>query len=39
MAARMKAVVVSKEKGAWELQEKDRPQVGPGQVLVRIHAC
>lgn len=39
MAARMKAVVVAKEKGAWELQEKDRPQVGPGQVLVRIHAC
>lgn len=39
MAARMKAVVVSKEKGPWELQEKDRPVVGPGQVLVRIHAC
>jgi D-arabinose 1-dehydrogenase-like Zn-dependent alcohol dehydrogenase len=39
MAARMKAVVVSREKGPWELQDRDRPEVGPGQVLVRIHAC
>lgn len=39
MAARMKAVVVSREKGPWELQDRDLPEVGPGQVLVRIHAC
>lgn len=39
MAARMKAVVVSREKGPWELQDRDRPDVGPGQVLARIHAC
>lgn len=39
MSARMKAVVIASEKGAWELQERARPEVGPGQVLVRIHAC
>ena len=39
MAERMKAVVVSREKGAWELQDRELPQAGPGQVLVRIHAC
>lgn len=39
MAARMKAVVVSKEKGPWELLDRERPEVGPGQVLVRIRAC
>jgi alcohol dehydrogenase/propanol-preferring alcohol dehydrogenase len=39
MAARMKAVVVSKQQGPWELQDRERPEVGPGQVLVRIHAC
>jgi alcohol dehydrogenase/propanol-preferring alcohol dehydrogenase len=39
VAARMKAVVVAKEKGPWELQDRERPQVGAGQVLVRIHAC
>jgi D-arabinose 1-dehydrogenase-like Zn-dependent alcohol dehydrogenase len=39
MAARMKAVVVSKVKGPWELLDRERPEVGPGLVLVRIHAC
>lgn len=34
MAARMKVVVVSREKGPWELQDKDRPEVGPGQVII-----
>jgi D-arabinose 1-dehydrogenase-like Zn-dependent alcohol dehydrogenase len=37
--SRMKAVVVSAPKGPWELRDKDRPAVGAGQVLVRIHAC
>jgi alcohol dehydrogenase/propanol-preferring alcohol dehydrogenase len=35
----MKAVVVSEAKGPWELQDRDEPDVGPHQVLVRIHAC
>jgi D-arabinose 1-dehydrogenase-like Zn-dependent alcohol dehydrogenase len=39
MTAQMKAVAVSKAKGKWELQDKDRPEVGPGQALVRIRAC
>ena len=39
MTTRMKAVVVSTEKGAWTLQDRERPEAGAGQVLVRIHAC
>ena len=39
MTVQIKAVVVSKAKGKWELQDKDRPEVGPGQALVRIRAC
>jgi len=37
--SRMKAVVVSAPKGPWELQDRERPRIGAGQVLVRIHAC
>ena len=39
MTTRMKAVVVSEANGPWELRDRDRPEVGPGQVLVRIRAC
>ena len=39
MVTRMKAVVVSEEKGPWLLQDRERPQAGAGQVLVRLHAC
>jgi D-arabinose 1-dehydrogenase-like Zn-dependent alcohol dehydrogenase len=37
--SRMKAVVVSAPKAPWELQDRERPRIGAGQVLVRIHAC
>ncbi|MFD4192477.1 alcohol dehydrogenase catalytic domain-containing protein [Amycolatopsis thermoflava] len=39
MTGQMKAVVVSEVKGKWELQDRDMPQVGPDDVLVRIRAC
>ena len=35
----MKAVVVPKANAVWELQDRPRPEAGPGQVLVRIRAC
>jgi D-arabinose 1-dehydrogenase-like Zn-dependent alcohol dehydrogenase len=35
----MRAVVVAEPDGAWQLQDRDRPEVGPDEVLVRIHAC
>jgi alcohol dehydrogenase/propanol-preferring alcohol dehydrogenase len=35
----MKAAVVSKVDAQWELLDRDRPQAGPKQVLVRIRAC
>jgi D-arabinose 1-dehydrogenase-like Zn-dependent alcohol dehydrogenase len=39
MSTRMKAAVVSAPKGAWELQDRPVPAVGPGQILVKVHAC
>lgn len=39
MSSVMKAVVVSEVQGPWVLQERPRPNVGPGQVLVRVRAC
>src|SRR5688500_17344596 len=39
MTSSMKAVVVPEVRGAWVLQERARPTVGPGQVLVRVRAC
>ncbi|MET0656759.1 MAG: alcohol dehydrogenase catalytic domain-containing protein [Steroidobacteraceae bacterium] len=35
----MKAVVVPAVKALWELQDRERPEAGPGQVLVRVRAC
>lgn len=39
MTTRMKAAVVSEANAPWELRERDQPEVGPDDVLVRIHAC
>lgn len=39
MTTQMKAVVVAKENATWELQDRDRPEAGPHQVLVRVRAC
>lgn len=39
MTSSMKAVVVPEMKGNWVLQDRARPTVGPGQVLVRVRAC
>ncbi|WP_214401248.1 alcohol dehydrogenase catalytic domain-containing protein [Pseudonocardia lacus] len=39
MTAQMKSVVVDQAKGRWELQDRPVPQVGPDDVLVRVHAC
>jgi D-arabinose 1-dehydrogenase-like Zn-dependent alcohol dehydrogenase len=39
MAPQMKSVVVSAAKGPWELQDRDVPEVGPNDVLIRIRAC
>ena len=39
MATQMQAVVVSGVNAPWKLEERDRPEAGPNQVLVRIHAC
>lgn len=39
MTGQMKAVVVSEVKGQWELRDRDVPEVGPNDVLVRIRAC
>ncbi|MDG4830162.1 alcohol dehydrogenase catalytic domain-containing protein [Solwaraspora sp. WMMD1047] len=39
MATQMQAVVVPKVNAPWELQNVDRPEAGPNQVLVRVRAC
>jgi len=39
MATQMKSVVVSEVNAPWELEDRDRPEAGPNQVLVRVHAC
>lgn len=39
MAAQMKAVVVSEPNAEWHLEDRDLPEVGPDEVLVRVHAC
>ncbi|MET8520800.1 alcohol dehydrogenase catalytic domain-containing protein [Nocardioides sp. NPDC004968] len=35
----MKAAVVPAAKAHWELQDVPKPEAGPHQVLVKIHAC
>ena len=35
----MRAVVVAEPNGEWHLEDRRRPEVGPDEVLVRIHAC
>lgn len=37
--ARMKAAVVPQPGGAFQIVERDVPQPGPGEVLVKVHAC
>jgi alcohol dehydrogenase/propanol-preferring alcohol dehydrogenase len=39
MTKQMKAVIVPDVKAAWEVRERPVPEPGPGEVLVRIHAC
>jgi D-arabinose 1-dehydrogenase-like Zn-dependent alcohol dehydrogenase len=39
MSNQMKAVVIAEANAPWVLQERERPTVQAGQVLVRIHAC
>ncbi|MFX7052600.1 alcohol dehydrogenase catalytic domain-containing protein, partial [Acinetobacter baumannii] len=35
----MQAVVVSEANAQWQLEDRARPQPGPNEVLIRIHAC
>ncbi len=35
----MKAVVIKKAQGEVAVEERERPAPGPGQVLIRVHAC
>lgn len=35
----MKSVVVPSQRATWELRDTKRPEAGPGEVLVRVHAC
>ncbi|GAB3247608.1 alcohol dehydrogenase catalytic domain-containing protein [Kineococcus gypseus] len=35
----MRAAVVHDARGPWTLEERPLPEAGPGQVLVRVHAC
>jgi len=35
----MKAAQMSKAGGDWELVERDIPELGPGQVRVKVEAC
>lgn len=37
--ANMKAVVVPKAGADFEIQERDIPQPGPGEVRIKVHAC
>lgn len=39
MSTLMKSVVVSEANGPWQLQDRDRPEAGPHEVLVRVRAC
>jgi D-arabinose 1-dehydrogenase-like Zn-dependent alcohol dehydrogenase len=39
MSTKMKAAQISKAGGDWELVERDIPEPGPGQVLVKVEAC
>ena len=39
MSARMKAAQISKAGGDWELVERELPEPGIGQVLVKVEAC
>ena len=39
MSTKMKAAQISKAGGNWELVERDLPQPGVGQVLVKVEAC
>lgn len=35
----MKAAVIPEPQARWELRDVPTPQAGPGEVLVRVHAC
>jgi D-arabinose 1-dehydrogenase-like Zn-dependent alcohol dehydrogenase len=35
----MKAVVIKEQNGEVAVEERERPSPGPGQVLIRVHAC
>jgi alcohol dehydrogenase/propanol-preferring alcohol dehydrogenase len=37
--ARMKAAVISDANARWMLEDRAVPEIGPGDVLVRVHAC
>src|SRR5215813_4769557 len=37
--ARMTVVQISRPKGDWELQQRDIPEPGPGQVRIKVEAC
>jgi D-arabinose 1-dehydrogenase-like Zn-dependent alcohol dehydrogenase len=39
MVTQMQSVVVSEANAPWVLEERERPEAGPNQVLVRIRAC
>lgn len=39
MTTQMKATVVSEANGPWELRDRERPEAGPNQVLMRVRAC
>lgn len=39
MTMQMKAAVIAEANAPWRLEDRDRPDVGPDEVLVRIHAC
>lgn len=35
----MRAAVINEPNGGVEIQNRERPEPGPGQVLIRVHAC